>query len=356
MQIPAVARISEGQTIELRAASPGDGTQTDKREFTMQAYTGAPVQTIFGAMIVDLEGMKVGRQKKPIDRDHDPLRIVGYSESIKKSDGGLLIDGRVIEKMEAGREVALAADEGFPWQASMKFNIDKVEELDEGESRTVNGRKFSDGMVVTKSRLLGACFCPYGADADTSSIVLGENVDGLVEVESSKETDMAEKTKSEAALSANDVAKLKAEAADGAVEKERGKLAALKTAFPDRLEFAVEQFEKDHTVEQAKAELCDVVVKEQATDKEKIAALEKDKAELSRKVDAYTTDGHTGVTTKLGSDDKPDTSKMNPEQLARHNWENDVDGCKAQFSGNFEVYEMFLVNEARIRETATHIS
>jgi hypothetical protein len=352
-QIPSHAKICEGETVEFKA---DDDTKSGKRAFKMRAYTGAPVTTMFGPMIVDLDGMRIGRQKKPIDQNHDASRIVGYSRSIKRDDGELHIDGAVIDKLDAGREVALAADNGFPWQASMVFDIDKVEELADDETRKVNGRDFSGGMVVTKSRLRGSSFVPYGADSDTSSIVLGHNDDGLVEVEcSNKETDMADKKETDPALSAQDVAKLKAEAADSAVEKERGKLAALKTAFPDRLEFAVTQFEKGHTVEQAKAALCDVVVQEQAADKEALAELKKQNAELSQKVDAYTTDGHMGVTTKLGGGDKPDTSKMGPIELARHNWAHNVEGCTDEFE-SYESYEMFVVDDERHKAEAAERS
>ncbi len=354
MKIPSILRISGGQTIELQEAPRDAGADDGKRHFTMNAYTGAPVETWSGPLIVDLDGLKIGRQKKPIDRDHDSGRLVGYSETIKKKDGGLWIDGQVISEMAAGQEVIAAADNDFPWQASMKFNIEHVEELQDQESRVVNGHRFTNGMVVTKSRLLGACFCAYGADENTSSVVLEETEDGLVEVESSKETDMADK-KADTALSAKDVEKLKADAVTGAVEKERAELAALQEAFPDRAEFVLAQHTKGHTVEQAKAELCDVLVKDKATDTAKIAEWEKKHAELSKKADAYTSDGHQGVTTKLSAGDGPDTSKMDPEQLARHNWDNNVENCAKEFA-SFEVYEMYEVNEARVRELVTHTS
>lgn len=165
---------------------------------------------------------------------------------------------------------------------------------------------------------------------------------------------MADK-KSETALSAKDVEKLKADAVTGAVEKERAELAALQEAFPDRAAFVLQQHTKGHTVEQAKAELCDVLVKADAAKDAVLAERDKTIAELSKKADAYTSDGHAGVTTKLSAGDGPDTSKMDPEQLARHNWDKNVENCTKEFA-SFEVYEMYEVNEARVQELATRTS
>jgi hypothetical protein len=344
MEIPSSMQLCEGEAVDLREAVAKDA---NVRPFRMKAYTGAPVRTFFGQMVIDLAGLRLGRKRKPILQEHDRKAIVGFSETVAVEGNELHVTGKVIKGTAAGDAVITAADGGLPWQASMGLSIDKIRELDDGDTETVNGRNFKGpGLIVTKSRLRETSFVALGADEDTSGVVLGATEDGLVEVEHSKETDMPkDKGKDDAALSAEAVDKAKAEGADEAAKAGQVQLAALREAFPDRAEFVLDQMAKGHDVQAAKVELADILVKEQGEVAKKLAASEAKVAELTKKNDDLEA-GHEGVPTNFGGD-SADTSSMDVFALARHNWAKNVENCKTDFA-SFEVYEMFLKNEEQV--------
>lgn len=219
--------------------TPAEGN--GPRRFSMLGYTGAAVERPWGRMVIDLEGMSVGRQKKPILLGHDIERPVGHSEKISKGDKGLSVEG-IMSGCEDADRVAKMSDQGFPWQASVGLKINKVVEYGEGEAVTVNGQEFTGPIdVVRKCALQEVSFCPLGADGDTSAVVLSNNPESMVYVEKG-EIEMADEKKPE--------------------EIERERFAALRAAFPQHLEFAAAQFESGASVEQAKVAFCDVVAKE----------------------------------------------------------------------------------------------
>lgn len=169
---PTRLRLTDAAQVKFAA---GEGASA-ARKFQMTAYTGAAVDGgWFGKLIIDMNGMKIGSQKKPILRQHDPERIAGFSEAITK-DGTLEISGTLSNATEAGQEVAKLADEGFPWQASVGIGINKTRTLAEGETATVNGVELSGpALIVTSSTLKESSFVPLGADGATSGVVLSDS-------------------------------------------------------------------------------------------------------------------------------------------------------------------------------------
>lgn len=155
-------QLTEGRIVTLATGSDG------VRRFKMLAYTGARVSGGFNDIIIDLAGVTLGAQRKPILLSHDPAKIVGFSESATIDGDGIRLEGVLSSATEAGREVAATADEGFPWEASVGIAVDKAVRLDDGEEREVNGKMHKGPLtIIQKSRLREVSFVPNGADAKT---------------------------------------------------------------------------------------------------------------------------------------------------------------------------------------------
>jgi hypothetical protein len=200
--------------------------------------------------VVDLRGLSIPQQV-PILLSHDRDKRVGYSESINVENGELVIRGRLLSS-EFGRDIALDADEGFPFQASIGFRINDVEVLDDGDGRTVNGREFDGPVsVITSAQLLESSFVPLGADSNTSARVYAEHDDDYVEVTMSESEDV----------------EVKDEVEVGARSAGAATITELKALFPDRAEFVIDQFERGASLLEAKAAYSDVLATELSAEK-----------------------------------------------------------------------------------------
>ena len=247
-------RLIEGAFVEFSS----DKKEADaQRSFTMVAYSGQPVRRSYGAMVIDLAGLEVGK-KTPILKNHDAEQIVGMGTKIEKTAQSLAISGTISKKTDAAKQVCELSDEGFDWQASVGIDIQKLEFLDRDVTSMINGREIKGPMmVVRQSRLRESSFVPVGADEGTSGVVLSYFKE--------KET-MSEKAVVPAATE---------EAEKKAREAERGRFSALSAKFPKHPAFVGEQFAKGNTVEQADVEFKDVLLAEKDAE---LAALKAQKA------------------------------------------------------------------------------
>lgn len=170
---------SEGFEL-LAAEGEGDGPKLAK--FRMVAYTGAPMRVGYGwPVVVDLAGMKVPGQRRPILRDHDAGRIVGHTEEIAVTEGGqkLKVSGVISGIGADSQEVVGLAGNGFPWQASIGASVERMEFVDRGEKVTVNGRSVTGPVYVARATTLGeVSFVAMGADANTSATVAASGGEG----------------------------------------------------------------------------------------------------------------------------------------------------------------------------------
>ena len=352
--IPSDMRFCEGQAVTLEAPVKS-GTDTKGRRFQMVAYTGAAVDTLFGKMVLDVDGGQLGAKRKPILRNHDSAKIVGYSEEVDRKGHRVVLAGQVTDKTADGREVAELAADGFPWQASVGFTIQKAKAVAEGESLNVNGVTFTGpGIVISKWRLNEASFVPMGADDRTSGVVLeGTETDGLVEVEDLEVDGMkddksnADPVATFAAEHAGAVEKWKAEGLAAGVEQEHVRFGALHKEFPDRPAFVCEQFGKGNDVPAAKAALADVLLAEGKASAERLADLERQNAELTRKVEA-SSDGHPGVGFTGESATPVDESKLSVHELAEQHWRAKHSDCDG-FAG-VDDYRRCLAEEFRLAD------
>lgn len=164
--------LSFSADIDIQAAA--DGPQQGMPKFSMVAYTGGPMR--LGGwrhpVVVDLSGMQIPAQKRPIRMNHDSGLGVGHTESIRVEGGKLLAAGVVSRSTPAAADVVSSGKNGFPWQASIGASSEEVEFVKEGQSAAVNGQTVAGPInVVRKSTLGEISFVDLGADGNTSASI-----------------------------------------------------------------------------------------------------------------------------------------------------------------------------------------
>ncbi|MCC6679475.1 MAG: HK97 family phage prohead protease [Phycisphaeraceae bacterium] len=134
-------------------------------------YTGTPMR-IAGwryPVVVDLAGMSIPSQKRPIRFSHDPGSGVGHTDSIRIDSGTLVATGLISRDTPIAREVVVSSKNGFPWQASIGSSVDEYEFIKEGQTVSVNGQTFKGPLNVVRKATLGEIsFVDLGADGQTS--------------------------------------------------------------------------------------------------------------------------------------------------------------------------------------------
>lgn len=169
---PTTLSFTAQTRIDVEAA--GDGEAPALPRFRMVAYTGAPMR-ISGwrhPVILDLAGLAIPSQSRPIRFGHDPLAGVGHTDSIRVEEGQLVAAGLVSRDTSAAREVVTSSKNGFPWQASVGASVDEFEFIRDGQKVTVNGRQHSGPLNVVRRSTLGEIsFVDLGADGATSAAI-----------------------------------------------------------------------------------------------------------------------------------------------------------------------------------------
>ena len=179
---PRSMQLNAEATIELEAAANADG-QTMLPRFRMLAYTCTPMR-VGGwrhPVVLDLAGLSIPSQSRPIRFGHDPLSGVGHTDSIRVEQGQLVAGGLVSRDTPAAREVVTSSRNGFPWQASVGASVEEFEFVKESQQVTVNGKQYSGPLNVVRRSTLGEIsFVDLGADGSTNaSISAGQCEDDL---------------------------------------------------------------------------------------------------------------------------------------------------------------------------------
>lgn len=145
--------------------------------FEGNAYTGAPMrpQGWWQDVIIDLSGVKVPSQHRPVLRQHDHEQIVGHTTAVSVDRDGIKVKGVLSGEEHHVNKVRVPAGNGFPWQLSVGADPIRTEQLKEGEEAEVNGRTVKGPMVISRQTRIGeVSFVPLGADGDTSVAVAAQ--------------------------------------------------------------------------------------------------------------------------------------------------------------------------------------
>jgi len=167
--VPAAACCMNIGELEL-----GDNGENAKSSpIRMTARSGKPINHWFwGSIVHDLSGMKLHKERLPIDYNHDASEVVGYLNHFETVEGNLVASGALTPFQEKDRatEIMFKAKAGVPYEASIFFGDPVMEEIDEGQLAQVNGYEFvGPGVIVRQWNLRGVAICPYGADMNTAS-------------------------------------------------------------------------------------------------------------------------------------------------------------------------------------------
>ncbi|HPP28910.1 MAG TPA: hypothetical protein PLV57_20575 [Phycisphaerae bacterium] len=169
--------VCEPGAISIEAAADvaaGPNGKPKLPRFSMVAYTGGAMR-IAGwryPVIVDLAGLTIPSQSRPIRFGHDATAGVGHTDSIAVAEGKLVAAGVVSRDTVAAREIVASARNGFPWQASLGASVDQFEFVREDQAVLVNGREFKGPVNVVRRATLGEIsFVDLGADGNTSASV-----------------------------------------------------------------------------------------------------------------------------------------------------------------------------------------
>jgi hypothetical protein len=188
--------MDDTKTVQMQAtgtvtveAAPKEGYDGDEKKvplpkFRMVANTGQPM-ALAGwkyPVVMDLEGMNIPSQQRPIRFGHDAMHGVGHTTSIGMENGNLVASGVISRDTPAAREVIASAKNAFPWQASIGASVQESEHVREGQKTSVNGKEFEGPLIVARKSSLGEIsFVDLGADEHTSVQVAAEaKSDGVV--------------------------------------------------------------------------------------------------------------------------------------------------------------------------------
>jgi Caudovirus prohead serine protease len=151
--------------------------------FSGNAYTGAPMrpEMWWHPVIIDLDGVRVPSQHRPVLRQHDHEQIVGHTEEVKVDASGILVKGVFSGEKQHVDKVAVPGKNGFQWQMSIGANPVRTEFLDEGKETQVNGRTVTGPLTISRETELGeVSFVPLGADGATSAKVSASKAKGKI--------------------------------------------------------------------------------------------------------------------------------------------------------------------------------
>jgi hypothetical protein len=168
---PQQLRLEASATLDVEAAGEGEAALP---RFRMVAYTGVPMRVAGWRypVVIDLAGLAIPSQARPIRFGHDPLSGVGHTESIRIEDGQLVATGVVSRDTPVAREVVVSAKNGFPWQASVGASVEEFELVRENQKVVVNGQTLMGPLNVVRKATLGEIsFVDLGADGRTSVAV-----------------------------------------------------------------------------------------------------------------------------------------------------------------------------------------
>lgn len=166
---PQSIEITAAAQIDIEAAS-GEGTTALPR-FKMIAYTGSAMRVAAWRhpVILDLAGLNIPSQQRPIRFSHDPASGVGHTDAIRIEQGELIASGVVSRDTPTAREIVTSSKNGFPWQASVGASVEEFEFIREGQKVLVNGQEFAGPVNVVRKATLGEIsFVDLGADGKTS--------------------------------------------------------------------------------------------------------------------------------------------------------------------------------------------
>ena len=151
--------------------------ENKKRTFSGVAYSGEVITDhwYWKQVIFDLDSMQV-KGRIPALLEHSSYQRAGAIESHSISyESGLTVSGILLSN-EYGTQVATDSDDGFPWQMSVRIEPSSIDEIQAGNTVTVNGKLLHGPITVFRGgRIREVSFCALGADENTMAVAASHN-------------------------------------------------------------------------------------------------------------------------------------------------------------------------------------
>jgi len=163
---------------ELTFGDNGENAKT--APVKMKARSGQPIEHWYwGRVVHDLAGMKLLKNRIPIDYVHNDDEVIGFVNHFDASTGDLILSGALVPFKDSDRatEIIFKNMAGVPYESSIDFAGPgvKIQLLEDGQIADVNGYSFAGpGTIIREWTLRGVAICPHGADANTSSNVFND--------------------------------------------------------------------------------------------------------------------------------------------------------------------------------------
>lgn len=164
---------SGGGRLSIVAADPAQQASGPARVGGI-AYSGGALRQWWGTTVVDVAGIK-SQDRVGLILNHgfgpeSDSCEVGVLETIDTSAGVVRIEGRLLANTEneAARRIAANAREGYPYEYSIRVDIERTEELPPGVQANVNNQQVIGPVTIVRaSRLREISVCHVGADPYT---------------------------------------------------------------------------------------------------------------------------------------------------------------------------------------------
>jgi hypothetical protein len=148
--------------------------------FAMTARTGGVgMHWYWGRNVHDMGGLRLSKDRMPIDYCHDSKEVIGFADKFDAMQGALKLAGSLVSTKPDDRadEISKKGKAGVPYQASLNMSRDGlvVEEIPEGIAVVVNGETIEGPVTVFRQwSFNGVAVLPYGSDHNTSVEFAGE--------------------------------------------------------------------------------------------------------------------------------------------------------------------------------------
>jgi hypothetical protein len=180
-KVPAKALLlfSEDQTATTQFIGEGEDR---KLQLDMTIYSGGvvPNHYYWGNLILDLAGVVFPKTKYPILENHDRSKKIAFHNGKLLTDGSLRIDPAKTKFVSTpeSEEFQRLSSEGFPYEASVRFNPKVVEEIAEDAFSEANGIKLKGpGTIIRKWEFVEGSVCVFGYDRNTQVQAFSEDID-----------------------------------------------------------------------------------------------------------------------------------------------------------------------------------
>lgn len=176
----ALCLVQPEQFASLQFSGEGENR---KAKLEMTVYSGGVVRNhwYWGDVVLDLQGVMFTKKKYPILEGHDRSKKIAFHDGpLLTDDGSIRVnpDKVTFVSTEESSEFQRLSGEGFPYEASIRFNPKAIERLEKDVVGEANGIKIKGpGAIIRKFEFVEGSVCVFGYDRNTQSKAFSEEVE-----------------------------------------------------------------------------------------------------------------------------------------------------------------------------------